>query len=177
LPFLVLATQNPIEMERIPAAEAPRRPVPAQAAGALPGDGGAHRKHFQFQQGPIFLLAHPVHSSCLNSIYPSPVTTQSTPSGNSNSSPNPAPLTRAKYSAGVDITRHRDRTTVPSILDFRTVSLGSCVRRARYGRREHRRGGQHHSLCGRAGRANMALLAGLSRRALTFSFHATHTRN
>lgn len=69
IPFFVLATQNPIEMEGIPAAEGPPRPLPAQAAGTLPRDRGAHRKHFQFQQKPIFVLAHPVHSSSFNCTY------------------------------------------------------------------------------------------------------------
>jgi hypothetical protein len=33
----------------------------------------AVRKHFQFQQGPILLLADPVHSSCANCTYLAPV--------------------------------------------------------------------------------------------------------
>jgi hypothetical protein len=59
----VLATQNPIEMEGTSALpEAPLRLVPAQAARAVSGDRGAGRKHFQFQQGPIFALCSRVFS-------------------------------------------------------------------------------------------------------------------
>jgi len=52
----VVATQNPIEMEgTYTLSEARLRRVPAQAARELSSDQGAERKHFQFQQGPIFL--------------------------------------------------------------------------------------------------------------------------
>src|SRR5262245_20879264 len=42
--------------------EASPRPSSFQATRALSGDQGAEPKHFQFQQGPELLLAHPVHA-------------------------------------------------------------------------------------------------------------------
>ena len=58
-------SEPPIEMEGTSALpEAPLRLVPAQVARAVSGDRGAGRKHFQFQQGPIFVLSDPFHSAC-----------------------------------------------------------------------------------------------------------------